>query len=125
MIRIRPTTSSGLSHTTYAIDLPGNIYPHRPRAKKIATTIDGGVAISLWRKRVEGATITQQFLLHPDKYKTLLSIVYHNTNYEWVVHTDENHYVCVLDITSDTKRDVHGNPEYHNVSVEFIVVREL
>lgn len=125
MIRIRPTTTSGLSHVTYAIDLPGSIQPNRARAKKIATTIDGGVAISLWQKRVEGAIATQTFLLHPDKYAILKAIVYHADSYEWLVYSDTDRYVCVLDITADEKRTIHGNPEYHNVSVEFIVVRSL
>jgi len=125
MIRIRPTTESGLNHSDYAIDMPGNINPNRPRAKKIATTIDGGVAISIWRKRVEGAVATQTFLLHPDKYVVFKTIVYHAENFEWLVYSDNNRYVCVLDITSDEKRTVHGNPEYHNVGVEFVVVREL
>jgi len=125
MIRIRPTTVSGLSHVTYAIDVPGNIQPIRQRSKKIATTIDGGVAISLWRKRVEGATATIDMLLHPDKYKALIAIVYHATVFEWLVTSDEKRYVCVLDITKDDKRTVRGNSEYHNVTVDFIVVREL
>lgn len=125
MIRIRPTTVSGLSHTLYAIDLPGAINPNRARAKKISTTIDGGVAISLWRKRIEGATTNQTFLLHPDKYAALRSIVYHEDNFEWLVLSDDNRYVCVLDITADDKRTVHGNPNYHNVNIEFVVVREV
>lgn len=124
MIRIRPTTESGLSHVTYAIDLPGSIIPIRPRAKKVATTIDGGVAISLWNKRVEGATISREFLLHPDKYKILNAIVYHETEFVWLVISDESRYVCEIDITSDEKQSFNGDPEYHNVKVDFLVVEK-
>lgn len=124
MIRIRPTTESGLSHASYAIDLPGNIIPIRPRAQKVATTIDGGVAISLWQKRTEGAQINKDFLLHPAKYAVLNAIVYHATVFEWLVMSDENRYICSLDITKDEKQTFNGDPEYHNVTLNFLVVEQ-
>jgi hypothetical protein len=124
MIRIRPTTDSGLSHVDYAIDLPGNINPIRARTKKVATTIDGGVAITLYRKRTAGAEIQKSFVLHPDKYQTLIDIVYHNTEFEWLVISDEKRFICEIDIIKDEKQTILGNPDYHAVDVTFLVTEE-
>lgn len=124
MIRIRPTTESGLAHSIYAIDLPGSINPIIARAKKVATTIDGGVAITLFSKRTAGATINKTFLLHPEKYKALMLIAYHSTVFEWLVLSDEKRYVCEIDIIKDEKRTAHGNPDYHDVEVTFLVTQE-
>jgi hypothetical protein len=124
MIRIRPTTASGLSHVVYAIDLPGDISPIKPRTKKVATTIDGGVAITLFPKKIAGSSIQKNFVLHPEKYEILKAIVYHATVFEWLVLSDEKRFVCEVDIIKDEKQTVLGNPDYHNVDVTFLVTEE-
>lgn len=125
MIRIRPTTASGLSHVTYAIDLPGTIKPNRVRDKKVAIAIDGSLLVSIYKKRVDGATASKNFTMHPDVYKKLISIIYHETVFEWLVIADDKRYICEMDITNDEKITVHQNPEFHSVTISFLVIQEL
>jgi hypothetical protein len=125
MIRIRPTTVSGLSHANYSIDLPGHINPIRARNKKISFAIDGSLLVSLYRKRVDGAVASTDFNIHPDVYKVLLSIVYHETIFEWLVIVDNKRYICELDLTEDKKITVHGNPDYRQVTISFLIIREV
>jgi hypothetical protein len=125
MIRIRPTTVSGLSHTNYSIDLPGHINPIRARNKKVSFAIDGSLLVSLYRKRVDGAVASAEFNIHPDVYKVLLAIVYHETIFEWLVIVDNKRYICELDLTDDEKITVHGNPDYRNVTISFLIIREV
>lgn len=125
MIKVVPTTVSGLSHAAYSIDLHATINPHRPRAKKVSTTIDGGVAVSLWRKGVAGATASIRPILHPDVYARLIAIVYHPTVFEWLVIVDGKHYIAELDITADDRVTFRDNPDYHRVGLAFLIIKAL
>lgn len=99
MIQIMPTTESGLSHSTYRLDLPAELNPVRPRSQKITTTIDGGAAITLWPKNIKGAQQTVRVVISETKNRVLELIVNHQTVFEWLVFCDGRRYTCAIDST--------------------------
>ena len=123
MIQIKPTTASALSHATYAVDLPGEINPTRPRGQKITTTLDGGAAVTTWKKNNAGATQSVQLTVSEAKYRQLLAIVNHATVYEWVVLCDGRRYICAIDIDNPVSVTI-GGLAYKQLNASFVVVED-
>lgn len=121
MIEIRPTTTSALSHATYAVKLPGEINPIRARAQKISIALDGSAIISAKPRNNTGAQQTVQLTITMAQYATLKLIVNHATVTEWVVTSEGRWYVCVIDIDTPVSVTVKGI-EYKRLSVSFTVV---
>lgn len=123
MIQIKPTTASALSHATYAVDLPGEINPTRPRGQKITTTLDGGAAVTTWKKNNAGATQSVQLTVSEAKYRQLLAIVNHATVYEWLVFCEGRRYLCTIDIDSPVSVTI-GGLAYKQLNASFVVVED-
>jgi hypothetical protein len=123
MIQIRPTTDSGLSAITYAVDLPGEINPQRPRAQKVTTTLSGGAAVTSWAKNNEGASQSVQVTITQANHTILLKVVNHATVFEWLVFCDGRRYKCTVDIDQPVSVYLRGI-EYKQVNVSFVVVKD-
>ncbi len=125
MIQIKPTTSCLLNHQEFSLTLPGSLSFNVPRASKSVRTLDGGVAITLWKKNKAGAITEKSFLLNQSQYKILEQIIYHETVFEWLVFSGESRFLCSLDFTKDEQITFDNNPDFKNVSVQFFVIQEL
>lgn len=123
MITILPTTASGLSAATYRLDLPGEINPQRPRSQKITTTLDGGAAVTTWKKNNAGASQNVQLTIAEDKYRALLAIVNHATVYEWLVMCEGRRYICTVDTETPASVTISGLP-YKQLNVNFVIVED-
>lgn len=123
MITILPTTVSGLSAATYRLDLPGEINPQRPRSQKITTTLDGGAAVTTWKKNNAGASQTVQLTISEEKCKALLAIVNHAAVYEWLVMCEGRRYVCTVDTETPISVTIGGLP-YKQLNVFFVIVED-
>lgn len=123
MISIIPTTTSALSAATYRVDLPGEINPVRPRSQKITTTLDGGAAVTTWKKNNAGATQSVQLTIAEDKYRALLAIVNHATVYQWVAICDGRQYICTIDTETPVSVTVGGLP-YKQLNVTFVIIED-
>lgn len=125
MIQIKPTTESALNHAEHSLDLIWSLSLDRPRAKKVSTTLDGGIAATIWRKTKLGATASKEFTLTPDQFTILNNIVYHSICFEWLVFSDSDRFRCEIDYQPLGKVTINGNPDYQRVNISFLVTEVL
>lgn len=118
MITVLPTTESGLNHSDWRLDMPGEINPIRERAQKITTTINGGAAVTIWPKNNQGAQQKVTLILSAAKFTRLEAIVNHQTVFEWLVLCDGRRYTCSIDYMEPVSIGVNDK----QVQVTFTVV---
>lgn len=121
MIRIKPTTVSGLSATDYSVDIPGELNLVRPRSKKVTTNLSGGASVTVWAKNNEGAEQTIQVIIPEETYKKLITIIEHPTVYEWLVSCNDKRYVCAIDYENPVSLGLKEK----QVSLVFTVVTQM
>lgn len=124
MIEIRPTTESALSHETYAVIIPGEINPIRPRAEKISIGISGRAIVSTWAQDNTGAQQSIQVQLTLAQYAKLKTIVQHQTVTDWLVFCDGRRYVCTVSIAGAPITIAVGKTEYKQVAINFTVIED-
>ena len=122
MIQIYPTIESGLSLTDYKINLPGNIYPIRPRGQEIAIALDGSAVVTSWAKNNTGAQSSVNVVLDEVKFNLLSSMVEAAT--EWIVSSMSKKYKAVIDIASNEFTTFNNNARMKCV-VTFTVVEVI
>lgn len=125
MIKITPTTESGLTHSEYTVFLNGELDVHAPRAKKVSDTLAGIPVTTLWKKTRVGATKSLDVNITKVQYKVLKKLVYHATQFEWLVFADDDRFLCEVDIAASANRSISGNPDYKSVTVSFLIIEEL
>ena len=125
MIKIRPTTASGLTGTAYALSLPdADLNLKAPRPKKVSTTLSGTAAVSTWAKSVTGTETSIEVALTDLQYSTLRLIDEHQTVTEWVLQTQGRTFTVSVDVLSAVRVFRFGVP-YWQVIVSFVIVSEL
>ena len=122
MIQIYPTIESGLSLTDYKINLPGNIYPIRPRGQEIAIALDGSAVVTSWAKNNTGAQSSVNVVLDEAKFNLLSSMIDAAT--EWIVSSMSKKYKAVIDIASNELTTFNNNARMKCV-VTFTVVEVI
>ena len=124
MIKVTPTTTSGLKHETYTFRLPADLDIHRPRAQKVANTLSGTPVVTLWAKSRIGASASVSVTITKAQYKILKKVAYHKTVFEWLVNTEEDRFVCSVDLISSEKTTRDGIKDYYDVTVAFVIIEE-
>jgi hypothetical protein len=102
MIRILPTTESGLTAAAYEVELPKSIFPLQARPERVRTTLSGKALVARWQKRQDGARVTVDLSLNDERFERLLAITEHETVYTWLVISLGRRYLCTVDILSAT-----------------------
>jgi len=125
MIKITPTTESGLSHSDYTVTLPANLDIHIARAKKVANTLSGIPVVTLWRKSRVGANKNITVTISSAQYKILKKIVYHATVFEWLTISDDDRFNCSVDLTLAKQVVRNGSSDWHEVNIGFVIVEVL
>jgi hypothetical protein len=124
MIKISPKTGSGLSYTTYKLQLPGVLFPLQARPERVRTTLSGAAIVSTWRKRQDGAKVTKNFGLSSADFDTLMAISEHETVFEWVLATAGRSYNATVDVIS--AEQVQGRSVINwRVTVAFTIIERL
>lgn len=121
MIRIKPTTVSGLSAADYSVDIPGEINPVRERGQKVTTNLSGGASVTLWAKNNEGAEQRIEVTVTEAVYKKLIAIIEHPTVYEWLVSCEDRRYVCAIDYFNP----ISVGLDFKRLSIIFTVISQL
>jgi hypothetical protein len=124
MIKIYPTTASGLSAATYKMELPGFIMPMQARPERVRTVLSGKALVARWQKRQDGARETKTFNLKQEDFDKLLAIVEHETAFDWVAVSAGRRYLCTIDITEAEKAPAGSIIDWR-VSVGFTIIERL
>ncbi len=126
MIKIIPTSESGLSAADFAVDLWGELNPNRPRDKKVTTVLSGSVALEAWKKTRAGAVQTIEAVLLPEVFEALNLIVYHASVFDWVVISNNNIFKCEIDYAGEPEDfTFNGDPTCKKVDLQFTVIEDL
>ena len=125
MIRIRPTTASGLSFLTFSLDLPeGEFDLGRERQESIDISLGNTGIVSTWPKSISGHQVTTDLLITMNQYATLRTIDEHATVTEWIVVTQNRTFqasVTVISALPATKNGVGMK----RVKIKFTIISEL
>jgi len=124
MIKIIPTTVSGLSHDDYTVYLPADLDIHKARGQKVANTLSGAPVVTLWNKSRIGASQSLTVTISLAQYVILKKVVYHQTVFEWLTLSGDDKFVCGIDLTSSKKVVRNGSNEWREVNVSFVIVEE-
>jgi len=124
MIKITPTTVSGLTHADYTVLLPADLDIHKARGQKIANTLSGVPVVTLWSKSRVGSTQSLTVTISATQYLVLKKIVYHQTIFEWLTISNDETFVCGIDLTNSKKVVRNGSNEWREVNVSFVIVEE-
>jgi len=124
MIKVTPTTASGLKHTTYTFRLPAELDTHSPRSQKVANTLSGVPVVTLWAKTRIGATASVKATISRDQYKILKKVVYHKNVFEWLTITEDDTFVCSVDLVDSEKASRNGLKDWYDVTVAFVIIEE-
>lgn len=100
MIKILPTTASGLSATTYGVDLPDvPVSLHTERPVSVSRTISGGAAVSSWAKDVAGTSIPIECVVS-DATRTKLLAIDGSSATTWVLILQGRTFSATVDLAS-------------------------
>ena len=124
MIKIYPTTASGLSADDYSLKLVGEMLPLQARPQRVRTTLDGSAFVSKWQKRQDGASVTKTFNLKEADFEKLLAIAEHTSVFSWVVASLNRRYECTIDITSAKRLALSGFADWE-CEVVFTIIEVL
>ena len=127
MIKILPTTASGLSGATYSVSLPDGetgLNLKAPRPKKSSSTLAGTAAVSTWAKSVTGLETSLDVAATEAQYAKLRLIDEHQTVTEWVLQTQNRTFTASVDVISANRVLRFGAP-YWAVTVSFVIISEL
>ena len=126
MIRIGPTTDSGLSWADYGVDLPegGGLNLNFPRPMKKARTLDGSSVVTAWPKKISGHQTSVEVAIPEATFQTLRTLDEHQTVTEWLLITEDRTFRVVLDVNPGRRVRRYQSP-YRLVTVTFTIVREL
>jgi hypothetical protein len=124
MIKISPTTASGLSHAAYKLQLPGTFLPLQTRPERVRTSLSGKAIVSTWRKRQDGARATKDFNLKVADFDRLLAIAEHETVFKCVVSSADRSYLATIDVVS-AERAPSGSIVDWRATVAFTIVERI
>ena len=122
MIKIKATYDSD-ADSSFDIEIPGEINPQRERSQKITTTLSGGAACTFWAKNNEGSSQTIEITISELKYISLMAIVNHSTEFEWLVFCDGRRYKCAIDTGIAVTVSQRGIT-YKRVPITFTVIKD-
>ena len=122
MIKIMPTTESGLTHSDYTVTLPAELDIHVARSQKIANTLAGVPVVTLWAKSRVGASQNLTVTISKAQYKVLKTMVYHATVFEWLVLADDERYVCSVDLTLSKTVSRSGSYDWKECNIAFVII---
>lgn len=127
MIKIYPTTASGLTHSTYYVALkPRNGAPNlkreRPQANNI--TLSGETVVSVWDKKASGIVFSVQASPTTAEYNKLKLIDEHTTVFTWVIILQGRTFTATVDIIQAAPSNRQGSDTW-DVSVKFTTIAEL
>lgn len=125
MIKITPTTDSGLVHNDYTILLNAMLDIHAARARKTSNTLSGIPVTTLWAKTRVGAFKNITVTISTAQYEILKKIVYHPTVFEWLVIADSDRYNCGVDLTSSKQVYRNGSNSFHECNIGFVIIKVL
>lgn len=125
MIRIRPTTASGLSSATYGVDLPNGegLDMGKERPQSVATTLSGGGVITTWAHSIEGHVTATTMDVTETDYQALRLVTEHSTVFEWVVAFWGRTFNATLSIVSAVPSTQNGKD--WQITLRLTIVREL
>ena len=127
MIEILPTTSSGLTHSTYTLKVrPRNDEPslkrERPQSSNI--TLSGETVVSSWAKKVSGTSFGIEAVLTESEYTKLRLIDEHASVFEWVIIMQGRTFTATIDVVGAVPTKRSGVDSWR-VNINFVIVSEL
>lgn len=124
MIKIYPTTASGLSHATYAVSVrPRNTMPNlkKERPQAVNITLSGETVVTTWQKKLSGTIFQVDGSATPAEYEKLKLIDEHATVFTWVIMLQGRTFTASVDVISATPSSI----ENWNITVKFTIISEL
>jgi primosomal replication protein N len=123
MIKICPTTDSGLSHSDYYLTIKeraesANLKRERPQS--VVLTLSGESVISVWQKYVTGTSFSVDAFLSDSEYSILRTIDEHASVFEWIIITQGRTFTAAIDVTSAKKTIAKWD-----VKINFVIISEL
>lgn len=123
---ISPTAASGLSASSWTLDLPlprqWEVTP--PQAGESTSTLSGTTVHSLWKPDVSAATPTYQQTITEAQYAKLRTIYEHATVRTWMIAIEGRLFEAGVEITS-AARVQRSSGIWRDVSLRLRIVREV
>ena len=127
MIKIYPTTASGLSHSLYELIIrPRNEPPSlkQERSQAVNITLSGETVISAWQKKVSGTSFRVEAILTNSEYSTLRLIDEHTSVFSWLIMTQGRSFTSTIDVVSAIPIKRNGLDSWR-VVINFTIISEL
>ena len=126
MIRFLPTADSGLSATTYGVELPGgsslNLGISRPRS--VSRTISGEGVFSLWPAKISGTETSFDVTATDEQYRALRLMAEHASVTEWIMQANGRTFRVGFDVASAQSTSA-ATGEKWALRVSVFIVSEL
>lgn len=125
MMRLGPTAASGLSWSTYGVELPYGDNPNlaAPRKMETSTALDGTAIVSAWPKSLTGVEWATTMRLTSDQNSKLKLMDEHATVTEWALSLVGRIFTVVIDVVSRLPEPA-SSPYPWRVQLKIIVVSE-
>jgi hypothetical protein len=126
MLKILPTTQSGLSHASYSVSLDEgsglDLGLSRPMGS--SRTLSGETIYSLWPAKVSGKEFSTTTTATPADYAVLRSMAEHATATEWIMQVAGRSFLIGFDI--DRARPGRRNGiAIWDISLRIYILEEL
>jgi len=127
MIKIYPTTASGLSYSDYSLSIrPRNEEPSlkSERLQSTSITLSGETVVSVWAKKVSGTVFTIEAVLSESEYAILRMIDEHATVFEWVIVLQGRTFNASVDVIRAIPV-LKNNKDGWQTNIKFTIISEL
>lgn len=127
MIKIYPTTASGLSYSTYSLIVrPRNGAPSLKQERPLSSniTLSGETVVSAWAKKVSGTVFSIEASLTESEYTTLRLIDEHATVFTWTIMLQGRTFTATIDVTESIPATRSGLASW-NCRISFTIISEL